>query len=167
MKKQIADAEHPLDRPDISVFDLGLGFQNDDSSTPTDAVLTACPTSPTECLTALTACAACPTSPTECTTALTVCPTVESVAVTDEEELAIDGVISDSTTRRALSLAARLPEPRPMHPSIQSSSLLFGLCSRRRRLWFATTRLGSKNKSESDDESAIRGRVNDAQEQPP
>lgn len=34
MRKQIVDAEHPLDRPDISVFDLGLGFQNDDASTP-------------------------------------------------------------------------------------------------------------------------------------
>lgn len=34
MRKQIKDPDHPLDRPDISIFDLGLGFQNDDSNSP-------------------------------------------------------------------------------------------------------------------------------------
>lgn len=34
MKKQVENPERPLDRPDISVFDLGLGFQNEDVATP-------------------------------------------------------------------------------------------------------------------------------------
>lgn len=34
MKKQVEDPDSPLSRPDISVFDLGLGFQNSDVSTP-------------------------------------------------------------------------------------------------------------------------------------
>jgi hypothetical protein len=34
MKAQIAKPEKPLDRPDISVFDIGLGFQNTDLSQP-------------------------------------------------------------------------------------------------------------------------------------
>ena len=34
MKAQIANPANPLDRPDISVFDLGLGFQNSDLSQP-------------------------------------------------------------------------------------------------------------------------------------
>jgi Histidine kinase-, DNA gyrase B-, and HSP90-like ATPase len=34
MKNQVANTSKPLDRPDISVFDLGLGFQNEDVSTP-------------------------------------------------------------------------------------------------------------------------------------
>ncbi len=34
MKAQIANPDSPLDRPDLSVFDLGLGFQNSDVSQP-------------------------------------------------------------------------------------------------------------------------------------
>ncbi len=34
MKAQIKDPTSPLDRPDISVFDLGLSFQNNDASQP-------------------------------------------------------------------------------------------------------------------------------------
>lgn len=34
MKAQISNPPNPLDRPDISVFDLGLGFQNSDLSQP-------------------------------------------------------------------------------------------------------------------------------------
>ncbi|MDR7031534.1 ATP-binding protein [Mesorhizobium sp. BE184] len=34
MKSQIAQPDNPLDRPDLSVFDLGLGFQNSDLSQP-------------------------------------------------------------------------------------------------------------------------------------
>jgi hypothetical protein len=34
MNRQILSPAHPKDRPDISIFDLGLGFQNDDASTP-------------------------------------------------------------------------------------------------------------------------------------
>lgn len=34
MKAQISNPDHPLDRPDLSVFDLGLGFQNSDLSQP-------------------------------------------------------------------------------------------------------------------------------------
>ena len=34
MRKQIKDPEHPLDRPDLSIFDIGLGFKNPDASNP-------------------------------------------------------------------------------------------------------------------------------------
>ncbi len=34
MRSQITDAEHPLDRPDLSIFDIGLGFKNPDASNP-------------------------------------------------------------------------------------------------------------------------------------
>lgn len=34
MDSQIRNADHPMDRPDISVFDLGLGFANDDANQP-------------------------------------------------------------------------------------------------------------------------------------
>jgi hypothetical protein len=34
MKSQISNSENPLDRPDLSVFDMGLGFQNTDLSQP-------------------------------------------------------------------------------------------------------------------------------------
>jgi hypothetical protein len=34
MKRQIASPEHPRERPDVSIYDIGLGFQNDDKSEP-------------------------------------------------------------------------------------------------------------------------------------
>jgi hypothetical protein len=34
LRRQISDPGHPLDRPDLSIYDVGLGFQNDDSSEP-------------------------------------------------------------------------------------------------------------------------------------
>lgn len=34
LRKQIVNPDNQLDRPDLSVFDLGLGFQNDDPSNP-------------------------------------------------------------------------------------------------------------------------------------
>lgn len=34
MKRQITNSERPLERPDVSIYDIGLGFQNDDKSEP-------------------------------------------------------------------------------------------------------------------------------------
>lgn len=34
MRAQIKDPENPLDRPDLSIFDIGLGFKNPDASNP-------------------------------------------------------------------------------------------------------------------------------------
>jgi hypothetical protein len=34
MEKQVSDPTHPKDRPDVSIFDLGLGFENEDKSSP-------------------------------------------------------------------------------------------------------------------------------------
>lgn len=34
MKAQVSNAQNPLDRPDISIFDLGIGMQNNDASQP-------------------------------------------------------------------------------------------------------------------------------------
>ena len=34
MKRQIVNPDNPLERPDVSIYDIGLGFQNDDKSEP-------------------------------------------------------------------------------------------------------------------------------------